>query len=219
MRAATRQMRAARPYVGPPKPTLERRYALAAADCLPLTESHGDADGLARICEFILFALNRDRSFGYVKKLGLSGPTADIYDIVGGHGEDGRVRPQIFLKLFRTGNFGPALLDDISTPYKPMVFRDWGRIGGRLGERMDEYLREGRERRASRGHVDGDDGADGESESPRLAHVAAARSEDFHHKAPRKKRKRRRLDAWVGDDDGIFGDDPLNGLDNVNDWR
>ena len=212
-------MRAARPYVVPPEPTLERRYALAAADCLPLTESHGDTDGLARICEFILFALNRDRSFGYVKKLGLSGPTADIYDIVGGHGEDGRVRPQIFLKLFRTGNFGPALLDDISTPYKPMVFRDWGRIGGRLGERMDEYLREGRERRASRGHTDDDGGADGESEPPRLAHVAAARSEDFHHKAPRKKRKRRRVDELVGDDDDGFSAEIPSVDETMYDWR
>lgn len=190
----------------PPDLFIERPeawYALAASGCLPLSQSDGDFEGLARICSYILYALNRDRSFGYVKKLGLKGPTADIHEIIGGgyggmHGEGFGIRPTSFIKLFRTGNFGPALLDDLSTPYRPIVFRDWNRMGGQLGRQMEAHLRDIDNYRTERSPGQRDDDHDGDSDgggarlAERLAHVTAARSQDFDHAPRRRKKKPRR---------------------------
>lgn len=101
------------PGVSPPVALFAERpeawYALCAANLLSIRKAYKTVETDTKIAEYVLFALNRDRNFAYVKKLGLDGPTCDINVAVsrlrlGGTG---------FLKLFNTGNFGAVVLDDL----------------------------------------------------------------------------------------------------------
>ena len=79
-------------------------------------------------CEYVLHAMNRDRCFGYVRKLGLDQPTSDV-ELVLRACESQRVRTrraaaEKFLKLLQSGNFGAVVLDDLTHEYEPFVFKD-----------------------------------------------------------------------------------------------
>ena len=41
-----------------------------------------------------------------------------------------------FLAAFRTGKLGTALLDDLSLPYEPFVFRDWSTVSSEQKEAL-----------------------------------------------------------------------------------
>ena len=74
--------------------------------------------------KMILYFMNRDSNFGYIKKLGLDGPTNDIDVCLRALDKSGEKRTKAiasFLKLLRTGNFGPVVLDDLSQPWMKWV--------------------------------------------------------------------------------------------------
>lgn len=127
------------PGVSPPPFFFAERpqawYAFGAANLLP-PNSRLDNDLHVRIslCDYVLYAMNRDGCFEYVSRLQLDGPTDDI-NVVLEHVPTRHVsnddpetallkRCANFLKYFSTGNFGPVVLDDLSQPYQPFVFRN-----------------------------------------------------------------------------------------------
>ena len=65
--------------------------------------------------------MNRNKQFGYVKKLELPDPVEDV-DVA--LEKFGTKRYDVFLKLFNTGNFGNVVLDDLTRKFEPYVFRD-----------------------------------------------------------------------------------------------
>lgn len=106
--------------------SIETGLKLAAVCCL---QDH--LVGIQTIADFVLFWLNQQQRFEYVQVLGLSKPTDDILEILTViavkkdkqlklKGMDGRaiIRPdyrfaaEYFLKLFRTGEMGPVMLDN-----------------------------------------------------------------------------------------------------------
>ena len=86
---------------------------------------------------------------------GLSEPVEDVHALLGADGMMNAVR---FLAAFRTGKLGTALLDDLSQPYKPFIFRDWSTVNREqkdaLAKRMpwNPLLREA----SGMGHIDSD---------------------------------------------------------------
>lgn len=112
----------------------EAWYGFGAANLLPTSKiMNADAELQTAFCDYLLFCLNRDNNFQYVKKIGLEQPTNDIHVILERLGNkyndlsDDKLtlrRCAIFLKLFNTGNFGPVILDDISKRFEPFQFND-----------------------------------------------------------------------------------------------
>ncbi|CAM9372085.1 unnamed protein product, partial [Ectocarpus fasciculatus] len=74
------------PGVTPPLAYFEERpeawYALCAANLLRIMKPYQSEETDRKIAEYVLFVMNRDRIFGYVKKLGLERPTCDIHEAV-----------------------------------------------------------------------------------------------------------------------------------------
>lgn len=112
------------PGISPPTVLFLERpeawYALCAANLLKIDKCFQSVETDTKIAEYVLFTLNRDRNFAYVKKLGLDGPTCDIDGAVQRLKQKGTT----FLKLFNTGNFGSVVLDDISSKYAVFQFTD-----------------------------------------------------------------------------------------------
>jgi ribosome biogenesis GTPase A len=114
----------------------EAWFAFGAANLLPLNKIiENDIQIQLSFCDYVLYAMNRDGSFGYVKKLGLTKPTDDLNEVLQAVKQEDKYanknderlamhRCKTFLKLFNTGNFGSIILDDISKPYKKFVFKD-----------------------------------------------------------------------------------------------
>jgi len=127
------------PGVTPPRFMFDERpeawFALSAANLLALpSRLLDDVNCQTALCDYVLYCMNRDSNFGYVKRCGLEQPTDDILEVLPavkrGHGlnlNDRALRMgqcRAFLKLFNSGNFGPVILDDLSQPYEKFVFTD-----------------------------------------------------------------------------------------------
>lgn len=113
----------------------EAWFALAAANLLILPyELLEDPNCQTALCDYVLFCMNRDNNFSYVKRCGLEGPTDDILEVLPAVKRGYRLnltdkelrlgQCRAFLKLFNTGNFGPVVLDDLSKPYQKFVFKE-----------------------------------------------------------------------------------------------
>mmetsp|Transcript_1060 Transcript_1060/g.1989 ORF Transcript_1060/g.1989 Transcript_1060/m.1989 type:complete len:461 (-) Transcript_1060:108-1490(-) len=112
----------------------EAWYGFGAANLLPQSKiMNADVELQTAFSDYLLFCLNRDKNFAYVKKIGLEKPTDDIHEVLERLGNKYKNLPEdqltlrrcaLFLKLFNTGNFGPVILDDISKRFEPFQFRD-----------------------------------------------------------------------------------------------
>ncbi|KAG7373403.1 ribosome biogenesis GTP-binding protein YlqF [Nitzschia inconspicua] len=100
-------------------------FALGACNLVLLSrELEEDIAVHTSFCDYVLYAMNRDRNFQYVNKLGLDGPTQDIQEALEklcrknqDKWSEERLqkgRCEMFLKFFNTGNFGPVILDDLN---------------------------------------------------------------------------------------------------------
>uniref|UniRef100_A0A7S4B497 G domain-containing protein n=1 Tax=Chrysotila carterae TaxID=13221 RepID=A0A7S4B497_CHRCT len=177
------------PGVTPPPDYLVERpeawFALAAINALE-QQSTSSEEATLETCEYVLFALNRNRTFNYVKALGLSSPVERFSEILA---RTDCTSPLTWLGMLRNGALGPAVLDDLSQPYTPFVPRDWSTCPPEmirelarllpwrrdLLEQLDEFLdevgrRDGADGGAEAGHTspgsdaqlcDGDDYDDG----------------------------------------------------------
>ena len=121
------------PGISTPKELFEERpealWALRAAGCLHDHALDDAVEADVGAVAFALRAMNRAGNVAYVAKLGLDGPTADAGEALAAIArarklqkiDDERERTRAaagrFLKLLRTGNFGPVVLDDISGSY------------------------------------------------------------------------------------------------------
>jgi len=126
------------PGMSPPDFFFQERpeawYGFGAANLLTMTNiMTQDAYLYKSFCEYLLYCLNRDGRFEYVRQLKLKEPTKDIDAILSKFANRGSSQNEErlllkrctnFLKLFQTGNFGPVILDDISRRYKPFLFKD-----------------------------------------------------------------------------------------------
>jgi ribosome biogenesis GTPase A len=126
------------PGITPPTFFFQERpeawFAFGAANLMPLSKNWAaDVQVQTAFCDYVLYCLNRDGIFMYIPKLGLSGPTDDIeevlFNVKQGRSNKDPEKLQLqrcasFLKLFNTGNLGPAILDDISKPYRKFEFKD-----------------------------------------------------------------------------------------------
>jgi ribosome biogenesis GTPase A len=129
------------PGMTPPKFFFRERpeawFAFGAANLIPLGKrAEQDVELQSAFCQFVLHAMNRDYNFGYVVKLGLTGPTNELITVLNAckKPKEHQMNPvpehvrlkqcQTFLKLFNTGNFGPVILDDLSKPYQKFIFKD-----------------------------------------------------------------------------------------------
>ena len=129
------------PGITPPKAFFEERptawLGCGAANLLPLgRDATFDLPMYRSFCAYVLACANRDRVFHYVDRLGLSGPTDDVDEVLATlvnsvrfkHLDDekrGLKRCANFLKLYNTGNLGPLVLDDTQDKsWRPFVFRD-----------------------------------------------------------------------------------------------
>ena len=111
-------------------------YGMGAANLLTMPKSWAKnrPDVYLRFCDYVLYCLNRDNRFEYVRQLNLDGPSPDIQQVLLNVGkqkvnikdENARMlkRCTTFLKLFQTGNFGPVVLDDLSKKFRDFQFRD-----------------------------------------------------------------------------------------------
>ena len=113
----------------------EAWFAFGAANLIQLGKvAEKDWELNLAFCQYVLYCMNRDANFGYVKKLFLDKPTQDIEVVLNAckrPKSDGSVPESLrlaqcrtFLKLFNTGNFGPVILDDLSKPYERFIFKD-----------------------------------------------------------------------------------------------
>jgi len=104
----------------PPAGMTEERpevyFGLAAADCVELTS---DAQ-VYEVAEYILYAMNRDRNFAYVKVLDLEQPKVNLKALL----SERHIGAEGIIKLFREGAFGSQVLDDLRKPYEKFVFKD-----------------------------------------------------------------------------------------------
>ena len=125
------------PGITPPAFYFDERpeawFAYGAANLLPQSRTMvDDIQTQTAFCDYVLHCLNRDSLFHYIPKLGLSGPTDDIEEVLtavkrgkGNNEEKIQLdRCRSFLKLLNTGNLGPVILDDISRPYQKFTFKD-----------------------------------------------------------------------------------------------
>jgi ribosome biogenesis GTPase A len=112
------------PGVTPPVPFFEERpeawYSLCAANLLRIMKKYEGEETDTAFAEYVLFAMNRDRNFAYVKKLHLKGPSDDIHFVV----KNMKHKGTTFLKLFNTGNFGPVILDNMDFVNEDFEFTD-----------------------------------------------------------------------------------------------
>ena len=151
------------PGITPPGFYFEERpeswFAYGAANLLPQSRSMKDNVQIqTAFCDYVLHCLNRDSQFQYIPRLGLSGPTDDVEEVLAackyarGENYDPEAlqlkRCANFLGFLNTGNLGPVILDDISQPYKKFVFKDIHFVKQR--EKM-QSLREERQQRWSGG--------------------------------------------------------------------
>lgn len=113
----------------------EAWYGFGAANLLVLPKDYSiNVECQTLFCEYVLYAMNRDRLFDYVKQLNLTEPTNDVHvalSRLGGKDKDKLSGDALklkqcrtFLKLLNTGNFGPVILDDIQRSFRPFTFRD-----------------------------------------------------------------------------------------------
>ena len=156
------------PGMTPPRFFFDERpeawYGFGAANLLHKTKHDTNDPVLQRgWCEYLLYCLNRDERYEYVRQLNLQEPTKDIDLVLSKfankrptNNEDKLLlkRCETFLKLFQTGNFGPVILDDISKPYKPFQFKN-----AYFRKEREQFKKE-RERRNKGGRDDDDDDDD-----------------------------------------------------------
>lgn len=109
-------------------------YGMGATNLLHLPKTP-DVRNYHAFCEYVLYCLNRDHNFTYVENLRLSEPTHDVYEAVQhllkrvaerrpNSDSLHLKRCKLFLKFFNQGSFGSVILDDISKPFEPFVFKD-----------------------------------------------------------------------------------------------
>jgi len=121
------------PGITPPHFFFDERpeafFALRCAGCI--NEHTTDDRDIFALVKFALHAMNRDSNFSYVKKVGLEEPTWDVKVALNplmstSKQHTPQKAAEIFIKFLRSGNFGPVVLDDIATTYKPFQFDKHG---------------------------------------------------------------------------------------------
>jgi ribosome biogenesis GTPase A len=158
------------PGMTPPHFLFEERpeawYGFGAANLIMLPKHYSEnVECQTLFCEYVLYAMNRDRLFDYVKQLNLTEPTYDVHSALsklGGKYKDKLEEDtlklkqcKIFLKLFNTGNFGPLILDDIQRPFRPFRFRNTHFQKNKGGRDYDDDDNDERDYRKQRGEKAG----------------------------------------------------------------
>ena len=179
----------------------EAWFGFGATNCLPVHKHmKNDPDLHVGFCNYVLHCLNRDENFQYVNKLRLEAPTNDIQEVLSKMAnkyankmdEDKLLlkRCANFLKLLNTGNLGPVVLDDLSVPYKPFVFRDEHFQKSRAREnRRDADWDDERPSQRSRGR-ENRRGADWDERPSQKSRAREGRNSDWGERSSQRNRGR-----------------------------